>query len=206
MSSANTIKKNIRQKIEDRLIKFQDTEEILFPKICVICGVITENQYKQTIYGSFVSNKEYKKDFTCNLPVCNECLDKVKMKTGISCKSGQLVVVSCIIGLISAITFYTLTYSIFLSISIFATSIIIPYMNYRKKTRRKIKLKEFLEVTLSEDNETLILNFLNPILANFIKECNTKKEGAEVDQKETEGFDISSEPNHELLEQEKSKE
>ncbi len=206
MSSANTIKKNISQKVEDRVIKFQDTEEILFPRICVICGINTENQYKQTIYGSFVSNKEYKKDYVCDLPVCNECLDKVNMKTGISSKSGQLVLVSCIIGLISAIIFYYLTYSIFISISIFAASIIIPYMNYRKKTRRKIKLKEFLEVTLSEDSETLIFNFLNPILANFIKECNTKKEDAEVDQKETENFDKFSEPNHELLESEKNEE
>jgi len=206
LSSANTIKKNITQKVEDKIIKFEDTEEILFPKICVICGINTENHYKQTIYGSFVSNKEYKKDYVCDLPVCNECVDKVKMKTGISSKSGQLVLVSCIIGLILAITFYNLTYSIFLSISIFAVSIIIPYLNYRKKTSVKIKLEKFLEIRLSSDNETLAFNFLNPIYVNYIREINTKKENAEEAQKEPDNFAESSNSNPELLESEKSKE
>ena len=65
---------------------FKTIIKATFPKICIICGVTTENQYKQNIYGSFVSNKEYKKDYSCNLPICNECVDKVKMKTGISSK------------------------------------------------------------------------------------------------------------------------
>lgn len=200
------INKNITHKNEDKIVKFQDTEEILFPKICVICGINTENQYKRYIYGSYVSSKEYKKDYICNLPICNECVEKVKMKKGISSKSGQLVLVSCIIGLITAIFIYTLTYSIFIGISIFTTSLILPYIYYLKKIRRKIKLNEFLEVTLSKDGETLIFNFLNPLYANFIKDSNIKKEAAEDTQKETEEFDKSSESNPELLESEKNKE
>ncbi|MBY8985462.1 MAG: hypothetical protein KGD65_10360 [Candidatus Lokiarchaeota archaeon] len=206
MSSANTIKKNVSQKIEDKTIKFQDAEEILFPKVCIICGVTTENQYKQNTYGSFIPNKEYKKDYSCNLPICNECVDKVKMKTGISSKSGQLLLISGIIGLILAIYFYILTYSIFLSISIFTTSIILPYLYYLKKTKSKINLDEFLEVTLSDYSETLIFNFLNPLYANYIKDSNTKNEAVEDAQKEPEEFEKSSETNSELLDAGKKEE
>ena len=116
MSYGNAIKKSKSQESIPKTLEFQVTQDILFPKICVICGTNTENQFKKMLFGTFVPTSEYKEDYIMNIPVCEECTKKINMKTGFASKSGKLILISSLIGFIVSLILYTITFSIFFSI------------------------------------------------------------------------------------------
>ncbi len=180
------MKKKNPQSVKDGIIKFQNAEQIIFPRICIICGNNTENQYNKTIIGSFELNKDYKEDYYLNLPVCVKCMNNIKIQTGFSNKNGKLILISSLIGLILAIAVYVLTYSIIFGLGLFLTLITISYLNYKAKTKNKVKLKDFLRIKLGEDKKTLTFDFLNKNYAQFIDDINSKKEVPIETPKETE--------------------
>lgn len=182
MSSTNIFKKKILSPIEDKIVNFQNPKEILFPKICIICGATGEYQHKKTIFGTFESNKDYKEDYFLNIPVCFDCSTNLKMDTGYYSKSGKLLLASSLIGLILAISLYFVIYSIMLSISLITISIVLPYLNYIAKMKKKIKLNDLLNIKLGEDKKSLTFDFFNANYANYINELNSKKESEEIPQ------------------------
>ena len=179
MSSAKVIRKKTQSPVEDKIVNFQNPKDILFPKICVICGATAEYQYKKIIFGTFESNKDYKEDYSLNIPVCFDCSTNLKMDTGYSSKSGKLLLTSSLIGLILAISLYFVIYSILLSISLITISIVLPYLNYNAKMKKKIRLNDFLNIKLGEDKKSLTFDFFNANYANYINEINSKKESEE---------------------------
>ena len=179
MSSANIIKTKKLPPVEDKIVNFQNPKEIKFPKICIICGATSEFQYKKTILGRFESNKEYKEDYSFNVPVCLDCSTDLNMNTGISSKSGILLLTSGLIGIILAISLYFVFYSIWLSISIIALTIVLPYLNYKAKMKKKINIDDFLKINLNEEKDSLTINFFNFNYANYIKEINSETESEE---------------------------
>ena len=58
MSSANIFKKKNLLPVENKIVNIQNPKDILFPKICIICGATAEYQYKKIIFGIFESNKD----------------------------------------------------------------------------------------------------------------------------------------------------
>ena len=179
MSSANIIKTKKLPPVEDKIVNFQNPKEIKFPKICIICGATSEYQYKKTILGRFESNKEYKEDYSFDVPVCLDCSTDLNMKTGISSKSGILLLISGLFGVILAISLYFVFYSIFLSISLVTILIVLPYTNYKAKMKKKININDFLKINLNEDKNSLTFNFFNFNYAKYIKEINSEKESEE---------------------------
>ena len=101
------------------------------------------------------------------------------MDTGFSSKSGKLLLISSFIGLILAISLYFVIYSILLSISLITISIVLPYLNYNAKMKKKIRLNDFLNIKLGEDKKSLTFDFFNASYANYINEINLKKESEE---------------------------
>lgn len=183
MPMKNMIKKD--QGLESNIVKFQNNEKIYFPKICIICGIDTENEYNKTIFGTFETSKDHKEDYYFSLPICNECKKVILKERDIFSKKVKILLISSIIGLIFALSIYFLTYSIFLSISLFAIVIIIPYLKYKSKIKYKIRLNNFLKIKLGVDKKTLIFEFFNQNYSKYINEINLKKESSEKIQKET---------------------
>jgi len=173
-------------KLKENRIEFQNVEEIKFPKICTVCGANTEKTYKKTIYGSFVSNKDYKNDYYFDIPVCEECTKDISMKTGISSKYGIIVLLSSLLGIILAMTLYFLYYSILISISVFVVPLIVSCLYYRSRTRNKIQLDEFLEIKISLDKSSLIFEFYNQNYAKFVNEINLTRKAIDESQEEME--------------------
>lgn len=161
------------------MVTFPNPKEILFPKICVVCGAATENQYKKAIIGRFKAALDYKEDYSLNIPICIECLNNSKIASGYSSKSGKLLLFSSFIGLALGISLFFVIYSIFLSISLITISIVLPYLNYKAKTRKKIKIDNFLKVRLSVDGNSLTFDFFNANFARFVNEINTQMESEE---------------------------
>ena len=164
---------------EVKIVNFIDPKEILFPKICIACGKVAEHQYKKIILGMFKADRDYKQNYSLNLPICFECSENLKMPTGYSSKSGKLLFFSTLIGLPLGISLYFVFYSLFLSISLIAISIVLPFLNYKVKMRKKIKLDDFIKIRLDDNKKLLTFNFFNANYANFIRELNLKKESEE---------------------------
>jgi len=175
MSYSNQIKNEKIQRFTSNTIEFQVDNDIQFPKICIICGKNTEDQYRKIIHGAFFADRDYNEDYILNIPVCNNCHKNLEIKTGISSKSGILTVISSLIGLILAITLYVIAFSVFLSIGLLAFAIIIPFIKYRAETKKKIEFRDFLTITPSKSEDTLIFVFSNEYYANYINEINTGK-------------------------------
>ncbi|MFX1494563.1 MAG: hypothetical protein ACFFBZ_09805 [Promethearchaeota archaeon] len=174
MSNGSAIKKTKIQGIKSNIIEFHVTKDINFPKICIICGDNTEDKYKKTIYG--VDSRDYKEDYDLNLPICNKCNNNLVIKTGISSKSGKLIPIISLIGVITAVILYILTYSIFLSIGIAIFTSMITIINYKAKTKNKLKLNDYLNIRLGANKNTLIFAFLNENYAEYIDEINFEKD------------------------------
>ena len=186
MAHGSAIKKTKAQGFKSNIVEFQVDKEINFPKICIVCGANSEDKYNKTIYGAYRANRDYKEDYNLNLPVCNRCKNNVYMKTGFSSLSFKLILIISLIGIIYAVILYFLTFSIFLSIGIVALSILIPYINYKAKTKNKVKMYNYIKVRLGDDKETLIFTFLNEDYSRYIDEINSKKEISENNPEETE--------------------
>ena len=179
MSSPSTFKKSPLSQVEDKRVNFQNPKQIIFPKVCVICCETAEHQYKKTIFGSFESNKDYKENYTLDIPICSECSTYIKMNTGLSSKSGKLLLVSSLVGFILGIYLYFVLFSLFLSISLIATSIVLPYLNYKAKMKNRIKFDDYLKIGLGADSTSLTFVFFNANYAKYISEINPKRESEE---------------------------
>jgi len=155
-------------------LEFYNLNEIYFPNICIVCGEIAENRIKKSIYGFIWSKNGYKKNYFFDLPVCNDCKLNIEMKTGFSSKSGKLIFFSASIGLIISIILYSLIFSIFLSIGIFATSIIFPYIYHRGILKQKININDHLKIDLKEVDAVELI-FSNIEYGNTVKEINKSK-------------------------------
>jgi len=165
--------------VEDKTVNFQNPEEIQFPKICIVCGATSKYHYEKTIVGRFDSYKDYKEDYSFNIPVCLDCSTNLKINTGLSSKSGKLLLISSLIGIVLAISLYFVFYSIWLSISLIAITIVLPYLNYKAKMKKRIRLGDFLKINLNENNNSLTFNFFNFNYAKYIREINSVKESEE---------------------------
>ncbi len=183
MSSTSIFKKKKVQVLENKRIKFQNTEEIYFPRRCIICSSNTEgNQYLKTINSVFESNLDYKNKYDCRLPVCKECEKRFSIKTE---NSRYLILLSALIGIVLTISLYYLTRSIFIGLGLLAGLTFIAYLNYEAKIKKKLDLEKFLNIRLGIDNESLVFDFMNPNYADYVKNINSKEKMAERLQKKT---------------------
>lgn len=185
MSYGSAIKKTKAQGFKSNTLEFQVSRDILFPKICIICGTNTEKKYNKTIYGANIATKDYTEDYILNIPVCINCTKNIDMKTGISSKSGKLILISSLFGLFIGIILYILTYSIFLSIGLFTLAIVLPIIKHRTNTKKKVKLNDFLIIELRNDKKSLKFDFLNEYYSRFIDEINSKKDTSEETEEKT---------------------
>ena len=173
MSYGSAIKKTKAQGFESNTIDFQVSEDILFPKICLICGNNTEDQYSKTIYGA------NSKNYILGIPVCAKCTKNINIQTGFSSKNGKIILISSIFGLVIGIILYILAYSIFLSISVFVLVLSVSIVKYRSSIKNKVKLNDYLAVRLSRAKGILTFDFLNEYYARHIIEINSKKDSSE---------------------------
>jgi len=187
-------------------VEYQDSEEIYFPNICIICGINTEKRLKKSHHTSYSATRDYKKDYHFNLPVCQECQNKIHMKSGISSKSGKIFFLSSLFGVVFAIILQFIFYSIILSLSIAAISIIFPYFYHRNKLKMKIKFYKFLTINLNERDNTIKLNFINRNYVKLLNEIKLQKEEENDNKKLNEEQIISGDPNKEELSGKYSKE
>lgn len=181
-ANANTVNKIPISQKRDKVVRFHNPKEILFPKVCVICGETAENQIQKTIFGIFEYSKDYKENYTLSIPICSDCSTNVAMKTGYSIKSGKILLFSSLIGLILSLSLYFVFYSWLLSISLIAITIVLPYLNYKAKTKNKLKLEDYLRIRLGGDRASLTFIFSNVNYANYIYKLNLKRESEEKPQ------------------------
>jgi hypothetical protein len=179
MSYGNAINKLKSQESMHKTLEFQVTQDILFPKICVICGTNTENQLKKIFFGTFVPTSEYKEDYIMNIPICEDCTKKINMKKGLASKSGSLIVISSLIGFIVSIILYTITFSIFLSIGLFLVSLILPIVRHRAIMKKKVNFNDYLIISLDKDKHSLKFDFINEYYASYIDQINSIKDKSE---------------------------
>ena len=100
MTIASEIKEQLKFNSDNNKLEFQNFTEIYFPHICIICRNHADNHIAKNFYGLYTSNKDYKKNYTFSLPVCDSCKNNIEMKTGLSNKSGKLLLMSIFLGLI----------------------------------------------------------------------------------------------------------
>ncbi len=179
MSYGEAIKKSKSQESMSKTLEFQVTQDILFPKICVICGTNTKNQLKKIFFGTFTPTSEYKEDYIINIPICEDCTKNINMKTGLSSKSGAFIFISSLIGFIVSLILYFLTFSIFLSIGLFVVSLILPIVRHRRKIKKKVNLNDYLMIALEKDKNSLKFDFINGYYANYIDQINSTKDKSE---------------------------
>lgn len=167
---------NIKIKGVNANIEFQEQNEIYFPNICVICGVATDNKIKEAVFGSFTLTSEYKYDYILDLPVCNECETRLKIKSGLSSKTGLITLFSIITGIILSIVLFFIAYSILFSIALFAAFVIFPLFYHRSKVEKKIRLDKHLKMDTNRTHNTITLQFSNENYANVIRDLNPARE------------------------------
>lgn len=160
----------------ENTVEFQDIDEFYLPKNCMICGTETENRIEKSEYGSYTSNKDYKKNYKLKLPVCEDCNSKINLKAG---KSGIILFLGVLLGIILGIIVYYLSYSIILSIAIFTVLFIFPYLKYKAKVRPRIKLSDFLSMKVIPNEEIVQFTFLNKEYAKYVNKINSEKIKAE---------------------------
>lgn len=164
---------SFKSKISSKTIELEDPNEILFPKMCLICGQTTGSKFKKKVYGSFTNRKSYKNNYNFSLPICISCQRKMKIKTGITTKYGIPILISMIIGLIFSgiIIYYISSYIMGLSVATLLITISIIY--YLRKTMEKIKLDDYLKINIKQDvKDTIILTFRNNEYSQFIERIN----------------------------------
>ena len=137
------------------------------------------SQHKKIFFGTFTPTSEYKEDYIINIPICEDCTKNINMKTGLSSKSGKLILISSFIGFIVSLIIYFLTLSIFLSISLFVVSLILPIVRHRKKIKKKINLNDYLTIGFEKDKNSLKFDFINEYYASYIDQINSIKDKSE---------------------------
>jgi len=156
-------------------IKFKNFNKIFFPKICIICGVETENTITKIINGYFIHGFDYKKNYVFNIPVCYSCKQGIEFKTGlINSKYGiyTLIIILMSIFLASYVNF--LSYAIFFSLSIFIIFFILALIYYFKKSKQKIKLEKYIKISIDSHNPNNIeIRFANSEYSKVIKNINS---------------------------------
>ena len=176
MTISSEIKEQLKFNHDNNNLEFQNFSEIYFPHICIICRNHADKHIAKNFYGSNTLNKDYKKNYTFSLPVCDSCRNNIEMKTGLSSKSGKLVLLSTILGLIAAILLFLTLNSILLSISIFTIFIIFSVRNYKNKTKSKIKFDNHLKIKIDIKNPDVVeLKFSDKEYALALEEINLSK-------------------------------
>lgn len=89
MTVSSEIKEQIKFNSTTNKLEFQNLNEIYFPHICIVCRNYADKQIVKSFYGTYVTNKNYKKNYTFSLPVCDSCRNNIELKTGLSSKSGK---------------------------------------------------------------------------------------------------------------------
>ncbi|MHA1477927.1 MAG: hypothetical protein ACTSPU_06985 [Promethearchaeota archaeon] len=173
MTISSEIKEQLKFNSDNNKLEFQNFTEIFFPHICIICRNHADKHIAKNLYSSYTSNKDYKKNYTFSLPVCDSCRNNIEMKTGLSNKSGKLLLMSIFLGLIISILLFLTLNSILLSISIFAIFIIFPARNYKIKTKSKIKFDNHLKIKINPKNPDIVeLEFSDIEYAKALEEIN----------------------------------
>ena len=176
MTISSEIKEQMKFDSVNNKLEFQNFSEIYFPHICIICRNHTDKHIAKNIYGSNTLNKDYKKNYTFSLPICDSCRNNIEMKTGLSINSGKLVLISIILGLIAAIILFLTLNSILLGISIFTIFIIFSVRNYKNKTKSKIKFDNHLKIKIDIRNPDIVeLEFSDKEYALVLEEINLSK-------------------------------
>jgi hypothetical protein len=176
MTISSEIKEQLMFNSATNKLEFHNFDEIYFPHVCIICNNYADKQIAKNLYGSYAPTKDYKKNYTFSLPVCDSCRNNIELKTGFSSKSGKLLLISIILGsIISILLFFTLN-SILLSLSIFAISIIFPIRNHRIKMKPKIRLEKHLKIGINIKNPDIVeLEFSDKEYAKALEEINQSK-------------------------------
>jgi len=172
--------------LDENRIKFNNFKAIYFPYNCIVCGNTAQKQILKKFYGIYTSKYDYKKDYSFSIPVCEQCKTNIEMKSGLKSKSGKLLLISILLGVILSFIAYSFTFSIFLSIGIVVISFVIPFINYKQKTKSKINFDDFLKIKTSKDDvESVELKFKNEDYVKNLREINFAKLKKEVvEQKE----------------------
>ncbi|TFG03265.1 MAG: hypothetical protein EU542_02815 [Promethearchaeota archaeon] len=189
MKSMKQTHQQLKIELDNKRLKFGNFDEIYFPNNCVICGSSTQNRISKHCYGKYISNYDYTKNYFFSIPICDDCLSNLKLKTGLKAKSGKLLLISTIIGFIVSIVLYLLTLSIFLSIGIVLLSFLIPFRNYKNKTKMKLKFDDFLKIYISKDDvNSVFIDLKNEEYARALREINFEKfKEKEISKKKFEG-------------------
>ena len=173
MTISSEIKEQLKSNSDNYKLEFQNFTEIYFPHICIICRNHADKHIAKNLYGLHTPYKDYKKNYTFSLPVCDSCRNNIEMKTGLSSKSGRLLPISIFLGLIISILLFLTLNSIWLSISIFAIFIIFPARNYKIKTKSKIKFDNHLKIKINPKNPDIVeLEFSDIEYAKALEEIN----------------------------------
>jgi len=173
MTVTNDIKEQLKFTSDNNKLEFQNFNDIYFPHICIVCGSHADKHIAKNLYGLHTPNKDYKKNYTFSLPVCDSCRNKIEMKTGLSSKSGKLLLLSLILGPIVAIFLFFTLNSILLSISIFALFAILTARNYKSKTKSKIRFDNHLKIQINPKNPDIVeLEFSDKEYAKALEEIN----------------------------------
>ena len=172
-----TVRGYVDMKNRERyILEFTTPEEIYFPKNCLICGKKTSEIIQKNLFGSFISGKDYKIDYTANFPICSSCKKRIAMKTGLKSKSGKILCSSIVLSIPIALILSFLFKAYFFSLSIVLIAIILPFINHRTKMKPKLKAAEFLEFgfePLDQGKVKVILK--NNEYAKIVEEINKAK-------------------------------
>jgi hypothetical protein len=172
-SETNT---QLKSNSDNNKLEFQNIDEIYFPHICIVCRNFSDKYITKNIYGFYALNKDYKKNYTFSLPVCDSCKKNIEMKTGLPSKSGKLILMSFIFGTITAILLFLTFNSLLLSVSIIAISIMFPAWNYKIKTKSKIKLDNHLKINVNPKNSDIVeLEFSDKEYAKVLEDINLSR-------------------------------
>lgn len=187
MKSLKQSQEELKIELDNNHIIFDNFEDIYFPKNCVVCGKTTQRRINKNLYGIFSSNYDYKKNYHFSIPLCEECDDRLNIKSGLKAKSGKILLATTIIGSLISILLFLLTVSIFLSIGIVLLSFILPFRYYKEQTKAKIKFDDYLKLYISKnDPNSVELDFNDEIYAKSLREINfAKLKEKEAKEKET---------------------
>ncbi|MHA1375728.1 MAG: hypothetical protein ACTSR7_15710 [Promethearchaeota archaeon] len=173
MTISSEIKEQITFNSVTNKLEFQNFDEIYFPHRCIICKNYADKHIAKNLYGSYAPTKDYKKNYMFSLPVCDSCRNNIELKTGLSSKSGKLLLISIILGSIISILLFFILNSLLLSLSVFAISIIFPVRNYKIKIKPKIRFENHLKIGINTKNPDIIeLEFSDKEYAKALEDIN----------------------------------
>jgi flagellar biosynthesis GTPase FlhF len=204
MTITSELKEQLKYNSDNNKLEFQNIEEIYFPHICIICRNYADKHIAKNIYGNYSSNKDYKKNYTFSLPVCESCRNNIELKTGISSKSGKMLLLLIILGSILAILLFLTLNSLWLSIGLLAIFIIFPVRNHKIKMKPKIKFENHLKIEVSNnDPDFVALEFADKEYAKTLEDINLSQIKLKQEQIEKEKQEQIEKEKQEQIEKEK---